>query len=313
MARPRKTGLDYFPHDVDVTTDPKIEPAIMRYGAAAYAFYFVHLEYCYRSDDLSVDISATETGAEMREVIQRKLQIDEQQYDNILKSFLRHGAFDADFYAETGKLTSRGIQKRAGKVFEKREREAERYESKVSTLISAAETGAEMTQSMAKQSIENKSTEKKSTTTPFSPDGDGATPVVNIQEKHFDEFWAIYPKKTGKQAAFKSWQRVKPTAELHNRIIAAVTAATKTEQWQRENGRYIPNPTTWLNQGRWDDEIAEVITDAQQRSNYKQDYKMTAGQIRKAGSAAPGFKLAGEPDDEYEQPRPVLSGFHMAE
>ena len=66
MARPRKTGLDYFPHDVDVTTDPKIEPAIMRYGAAAYAFYFVHLEYCYRSDDLSVDVSATETGAEMR-------------------------------------------------------------------------------------------------------------------------------------------------------------------------------------------------------------------------------------------------------
>lgn len=313
MARPRKTGLDYFPHDVDVTTDPKIEPAIMRYGAAAYAFYFVHLEYCYRSDDLSVDISATETGAEMREVIQRKLQIDEQQYDNILKSFLRHGAFDADFYAETGKLTSRGIQKRAGKVFEKREREAERYESKISTPISAAETGAEMAQSIAKQSIENKSTGKKSTTIPFPPDGDGATPVINIQDKRFDEFWAIYPKKTGKQAAFKSWQLVKPTAELHSRIIAAVTAATKTEQWQRENGRYIPNPSTWLNQGRWDDEIAEVITDAQQRSNYKQDYKMAAGQIRKAGSAAPGFKLAGEPDDEYEQARPVLSGFHMAE
>jgi len=311
MARPRKTGLDYFPHDVDVTTDPKIEPAIMRYGAAAYAFYFIHLEYCYRSNDLSVDISATETGAEMREVIQRKLQINEQQYNDILKSFLRHGAFDADFYAETGRLTSHGIQKRAEKVFEKREREAERYENKVSAPVSAAEIGAETTQSIAKNT--NKSIEKKNATTPPPPDGDGATPVINIQEKRFNEFWAVYPKKVGKQAAFKAWQRVKPTAELHGKIMGAVMAATKTEQWQRENGRYIPNPATWLNQGRWDDEITEIITDTQQRGNYKQDYIMAAGQIRKAGSAAPGFKLAGESDDEHEQTRPALSGFHMAE
>lgn len=152
---------------------------------------------------------------------------------------------------------------------------------------------------------------------PYRDDYSPPTPLKGeesgVQDKRFDEFWAIYPKKTGKQAAFKSWQRVKPTAELHSRIIAAVTAATKTEQWQRENGRYIPNPTTWLNQGRWDDEIAEVITEGQQRSNYRQDYKTAAGQIRKAGSAAPGFKLAGEPDDEYEQARPVRSGVHMAE
>lgn len=156
MSRPRKTGLDYFPHDVDVTTDPKIEPAIMRYGAAAYAFYFVHLEYCYRSDDLTIDVSA-ETGVEMREVIQRKLHINEQLYENILQSFIRHGAFDAEFYAKTGKLTSRGIRKRAMKVLEKREREAERYDKKVS----AAETGAETTQSKVKKSIAKKSTEKK--------------------------------------------------------------------------------------------------------------------------------------------------------
>lgn len=152
MARPRKQGLDYFPHDVDCTTDPKLEPAIMRFGAAAYAFYFVHLEYCYRSDSLSVDVSDAETGAEMREVIQRKLQISPEDYDGILKSLLRHGAFDADMYAETGHLTSNGIKKRAGKVFEKRERDNKRYELNVSTPISDAETMVETTQRKAKKS-----------------------------------------------------------------------------------------------------------------------------------------------------------------
>ena len=158
MARPRKTGLDYFPHDVDATTDPKIEPALMRYGAAAYAFYFIHLEYCYRSDDLAIDISV----AEMREVVQRKLQIDEQQYENILQSFLRHGAFDAEFYNKTGKLTSRGIHKRAEKVLQKRDREAKRYDDKVSAAETWQKCHVSADKRKEKYSTEKKSTEKKS-------------------------------------------------------------------------------------------------------------------------------------------------------
>jgi hypothetical protein len=149
MARPTKTGLDYFSHDVDVTTDPKIEPAILLYGAAAYAFYFMHLEYCYRSDDLSIDISdKTESGAEMREVIQRKLQTDAETYEKILQTFLRHGAFDAEYYASTGKLTNNGIKKRAENVLKKRKNETERTHVKCENFndiasneqVSAAET-----------------------------------------------------------------------------------------------------------------------------------------------------------------------------
>ena len=40
--------------------------------------------------------------------------------------------------------------------------------------------------------------------------------------------------------------------------MTAIGRARVTEQWQKEGGRFIPNPTTWLNQGRWDDEYEEV-------------------------------------------------------
>lgn len=187
MARPRKQGLDYFPHDVDCTTDPKLEPAILRFGAAAYAFYFVHLEYCYRSDDLSVDVSDGETGAEMREVIQRKLHISPEDYDGILKSLLRHGAFDADIYAETGHLTSNGIKKRAGKVFEKRERDNKRYELNISAPISDVETIVETTQRKAKNSKQKDIKEEKElsvdTPTPSS------TPSKPVKHKHGTYGW----------------------------------------------------------------------------------------------------------------------------
>lgn len=84
--------------------------------------------------------------------------------------------------------------------------------------------------------------------------------TVSLYEKRFEEFWAEYPKKVGKKAAFASWKKLKPDADLFERIMAAVVEAKHSEQWQRENGRFIPNPTTWINQGRWDDELPPVST-----------------------------------------------------
>ncbi|MDD2955789.1 MAG: DUF4373 domain-containing protein [Oscillospiraceae bacterium] len=284
MARPRKIGLDYYPHDVDASTDPKIEPVVLLYGAAGYAFYFIHLDYCYRSDDFSIDISATETGQEMRMVIQKKMQIDSELYEKILQAYLRHKAFDADIYQNTGKLTSAGIQKRAAIVLEKRKREAERY--KVSTpplasAISAAETTAETAQSKEKKSKGNKSIEKKTT----APEG-VAEPT--LQERQFQDFWASYPKKVGKKDAQKAWKSAKVDSELFSQIMNAIGKAKTTEQWRREGGRFVPNPATWLNQGRWEDEYGETQSETD-------EHRATSCQnAAKRSMAESGFHLAGE-------------------
>ena len=92
------------------------------------------------------------------------------------------------------------------------------------------------------------------TITPNSPQGGERADII---EARFAEFWKAYPKKIGKQSALKAWKRIRPTAELHAKIIDAVAVAKGTDQWARENGRFIPHPTTWLNQGRWDDEPME--------------------------------------------------------
>ena len=69
----------------------------------------------------------------------------------------------------------------------------------------------------------------------------------------FDAFWNLYPKKIGKGAALKKWQTIKPEKALIAKIMNAVREQMTTAQWTKEGGQYIPNPTTWLNQGRWDD------------------------------------------------------------
>lgn len=74
----------------------------------------------------------------------------------------------------------------------------------------------------------------------------------------FADFWEAYPKKVGKQAALKAWSKLKPNAELTQSILKAVEYQRTMDAWQKEGGRYIPNPATWLNQGRWEDEIRPI-------------------------------------------------------
>ena len=93
------------------------------------------------------------------------------------------------------------------------------------------------------------------------PEGDGAEPVPKEQKATgFDEFWQSYPHKVGKKAALSAWKKLKPNAGLRAKIMEALETQKASDQWRRENGRYIPNPSTWLNQGRWDDQLDQVST-----------------------------------------------------
>jgi hypothetical protein len=80
------------------------------------------------------------------------------------------------------------------------------------------------------------------------------------QETRFDTFWAAYPRKEGKGAAQKWWEKRKPSAELVDQMLAAIEGWKQSLQWQRDNGQYIPHPNTWLNQSRWEDEIPPPAT-----------------------------------------------------
>ena len=68
----------------------------------------------------------------------------------------------------------------------------------------------------------------------------------------FDRFWAEYPKKVGKGQAQKAFSKISVPVET---LIEAVQRQKNSVQWQKDGGQYIPNPATWLNQGRWEDEL----------------------------------------------------------
>jgi hypothetical protein len=122
----------------------------------------------------------------------------------------------------------------------------------------------------------------------------GKTEDTPRNQANFETFWAAYPRKVGKAAAAKAWRRIKPGKELQAKILAAISSAMASADWRRDGGRYVPNPSTWLNQGRWDD----VLKPASEGETKKSGKEKNNG----AGSDRDG---SGRSDEDYY----VANGF----
>jgi hypothetical protein len=79
-------------------------------------------------------------------------------------------------------------------------------------------------------------------------------PITNnhISIDQFETFWKIYPKKVSKENAKKAWIKIKPNDDL----IVKITKAVKDQKLSEREQQFIPHAATWLNNKRWEDEIA---------------------------------------------------------
>lgn len=69
--------------------------------------------------------------------------------------------------------------------------------------------------------------------------------------KAFDAFWGAYPKKVGKSMAETAWAKADlPDVDI---ILKSLHKAKQSPDWIKEKGAFIPHPSTWLNQRRWED------------------------------------------------------------
>ncbi len=73
----------------------------------------------------------------------------------------------------------------------------------------------------------------------------------------FDKFWSAYPRKTAKANAFKAFEKLNPDGDLMKIMLGALSRWSKSEQWIKDNGQFIPHASTWLNGRRWEDELPQ--------------------------------------------------------
>lgn len=77
----------------------------------------------------------------------------------------------------------------------------------------------------------------------------------NQPETQFQVFWREYPRKKKIGDAEKAWKKISPSNGLFEKIMAKVAEGKESEDWTKENGKYIPYPASWLNSKGWEDEF----------------------------------------------------------
>ena len=83
----------------------------------------------------------------------------------------------------------------------------------------------------------------------------------SLADALFAEFWDLYPRKVGKALAPRTWRKLK----ADNTLIEKILADVRNRAWSSYT-RFIPPPSTYLNDRRWEDEPDQSPPTARQGS-----------------------------------------------
>ena len=181
-------------------------------------------------------------------------------YDRFQK-LVKFGVLTHYHVKDGGSFSYYGI----GETYESLVSESSPYEDNFQGGMKSTSEGVGSQLPSKDSSIKDYSTNNKYS--PYIPKGDdcGTELVVSKKQEYvegFDAFYALYPKHVGKAAALKAWNKLKPNAELQEIMAKALMEQKQSAQWNKDGGQYIPNPATWLNQRRWEDEVKQYHSSA---------------------------------------------------
>ncbi|ULL14340.1 DUF4373 domain-containing protein [Paenibacillus sp. H1-7] len=229
MARPRKEGMEYFPHDTDASGDEKIDAMRALFGNNGYAFYFILCERIYRTSVAELDVSKPVLLLPLI----KKLLVSKEQFEEMLVAAFELNLFSRSDYEQRGVITSSGIKKRFDDVNQMRNRWRKSKEKAPQQEVFHEENDAEKHEENAEETRESKVKESK-----------------EIYIAHFDKFWSIYPNKKGKAAALKKWISYKDTIDIE-KVLEGTFAYI---EYCKATERTYKDGSTFVNNKSWEDD-----------------------------------------------------------
>lgn len=210
----------YFSHDSNAQQDPKIIRLIMEMKMSGYGIFWSIVEHLRNDSDYKLNLKDCHA-------IAFQSHCDVKDVERVINEF---GLFDVD---EHGDFWSKSLMERMEALNIKRDKARTSANIRWNNA-NAIRTHSEGNASKVKESKVN---------------------TVNKRCLGFEEFWNKYPRKVAKPQALKAFLKISPSTELLQLILAGVENQLKTEQWSKDDGKFIPHPATWLNNRQWEDEV----------------------------------------------------------
>ncbi len=114
MARPQKTGLDYFPFNVDLFDDEKVIPISSEFGPKGECVVVRVLCAIYRNGYF------TECSDAFKFKIAKQANVPQSLVSEVINGLVKWGFFDKAVFDSFGIITSAGIQRRWKEATRKR-------------------------------------------------------------------------------------------------------------------------------------------------------------------------------------------------
>tara|TARA_R110002020_G_scaffold472472_1_gene700592 strand:- start:15540 stop:16385 length:846 start_codon:yes stop_codon:yes gene_type:complete len=150
--------------------------------------------------------------------------------------------------------------------------------------------------------IEKKLTEDSIIEDSIIPQKKVVVKQVDQNLEDFERFYTLYPRKVSKQATIKAFKRLKKKEislvmdTLPNHIKMWVDKGTEME--------FIPHPSTWLNQRKWEDVLDSDMPNLQQQKNDEIRKREEEAQKKYFAEMKEAQKTAATP----EEIRSIISG-----
>ena len=214
----------YFPHDHNARNDERVLKIRSQFNnAEGYGIYFMVIEVLAESSDGSIDASDMAP-------LSLSLSLPKDKLEAFLALSISLGLF----------------KKKGDRIYSDRMNEYKKFREERSESgrkgarsrwdsINSSAIAQPLLEPMLIKGKERKGKESK--------------------ENDFDAFYKAYPKKVGKDAARSAWNKKNPPL---SEVLTALEQQKKMDQWSKNDGQFIPNPATWLNHGRWKDEISNA-------------------------------------------------------
>lgn len=225
-----KNNIDFYQHYADADQHPKFKMLRVQFGWAGEGRFWALNNRIAQADNCCLNVSKKYNAASIASDLGLSLE-EFEKFIDCLKT-------DCELIKECspGVITTDIIQENFKSVSVNREKARERKQRYLEKVSKGSPELLNSSPDQNKKVKESKVKESKD----------------NIYSSNFIKFWELYPKKTGKWAAFQAYKKIKEPRPTLQQIELAIKNQNQTEQWQ--NLQFIPNPATWLNQRRWEDE-----------------------------------------------------------
>jgi hypothetical protein len=259
MARPEKHTVDYFPfYAKDGKTLFILES---RYGCKGTGFFTNVLRFLCLTPNHHYCVSGgrnavTGGGNSDRLYFFSKVHCDEESGMDMLNIMSDTGKINRDLWYNHRIIFSEDLIESISDAYRKRENSP----PKLDQIRKFYKLPAEETQLPAEETRRNEVSSVDNTQRKEKERKEKKIIMPKPYSDDFLFFWGAYPSKVGKAPAWLSWEKLFENGALPDieKIITAIEKQKNTTKWTKDDGQYIPNPTTWLNQRRWEDEVETI-------------------------------------------------------